>query len=197
MLKKGNHENPRLQNACNKYGIDNFVFEILEYCEKDEKIIGYWERYYKLYYSAKYNIREIEDSNLGVIPSEETRKKWSEQRTGRKMSEEQVNKQRERMMGNQYTLGHKESDETKQKKSDSLKYKPKNRAGKSGYKGIVYQLRRNHYRWVVRINYMGKRISIGTFKTLKSAIEAYNNKMIELYQEKAILQKIRKEDEGK
>ena len=33
LLKRGCHKNFRLQQAINKYGLENFVFEILEICE--------------------------------------------------------------------------------------------------------------------------------------------------------------------
>ena len=32
-LKLGKHKSPYLQNAFNKYGIENFVFEVIKYCE--------------------------------------------------------------------------------------------------------------------------------------------------------------------
>ena len=43
-LKYNKHDNKHLQNAYNKYGKDNFVFEIIEYCEIEErfKIEQYW-----------------------------------------------------------------------------------------------------------------------------------------------------------
>lgn len=37
-LNKGNHNNPHLQNAWNKYGEESFSFEILEYCERENLI---------------------------------------------------------------------------------------------------------------------------------------------------------------
>jgi len=33
MLEKGIHDNPHLQNSYNKFGKENFKFEILENCE--------------------------------------------------------------------------------------------------------------------------------------------------------------------
>ena len=32
-LRKGTHHSPHLQNAWNKYGEDNFKFDVLEYVE--------------------------------------------------------------------------------------------------------------------------------------------------------------------
>lgn len=47
-LRKGTHKNKHLQNAWNKYGEDNFTFETLIQCDKDElddKEIFYIEKY--------------------------------------------------------------------------------------------------------------------------------------------------------
>lgn len=43
-LKKNKHQNAHLQNAFNKYGEKNFVFEIIEFCEEKElkDIEQYW-----------------------------------------------------------------------------------------------------------------------------------------------------------
>lgn len=43
-LKKNKHGNTILQNAWNKYGEENFVFEIIEYCDKKNCLIR--EQYY-------------------------------------------------------------------------------------------------------------------------------------------------------
>jgi group I intron endonuclease len=43
-LRKNIHDNAHLQKAYNKYGEENFVFEIVEFCSKEEqyKIEQYW-----------------------------------------------------------------------------------------------------------------------------------------------------------
>lgn len=49
VLKRNKHENPYLQGAYNKYGKENFTFEILEYCEPEIRfnIEQYWiDRFY-------------------------------------------------------------------------------------------------------------------------------------------------------
>lgn len=45
-LRIGNHPNMKLQDDFNKYGIDNFVFEILEECPEDK--LDHLEDYYML-----------------------------------------------------------------------------------------------------------------------------------------------------
>ena len=47
---------------------------------------------------------------------------------------------------------------------------------KNRYKGIVYQ--NNKYRWSASFKFQGERFYIGTFKNLNSAIDAYDNFVI-------------------
>jgi group I intron endonuclease len=49
MLRINKHKNPYLQSSFNKYGEDNFSFEILEICEKEECLSKeqYWMDYYQ------------------------------------------------------------------------------------------------------------------------------------------------------
>lgn len=43
-LNKNNHRNKYLQNAYNKYGKDNFIFEVIEFCDIDNQLLleQYW-----------------------------------------------------------------------------------------------------------------------------------------------------------
>lgn len=49
MLKKGLHDNHYLQNSFDKYGKENFIFEIIEFCEpkelisRENKLIKFYE----------------------------------------------------------------------------------------------------------------------------------------------------------
>ena len=47
-LKRNKHDNPKLQHSFNKYGIDNFVFEIIEFCEREDRfnVEQYWIDYF-------------------------------------------------------------------------------------------------------------------------------------------------------
>ena len=69
-LRKGNHHSIILQNAWNKYGELNFVFEILETCEPIKCIER--EQYYLDTLHPKYNILSIAGSPLGRKASSET-----------------------------------------------------------------------------------------------------------------------------
>lgn len=92
-LRRGVHENQYLQRAFNKYGEENFAFEILCYTEKDKKYINDTETgFIKIYKTANpdfgYNLREIADSNFGVKHSEAAKQKQSDHNKGKKHSEE-------------------------------------------------------------------------------------------------------------
>ena len=70
-LKNKNHHSRYLQNAVNKYGIENFEFGILEYCT--ESLLER-EQYFVNKLNPVYNItRDI----INNTPSEESKKKMS------------------------------------------------------------------------------------------------------------------------
>lgn len=53
-LRKNIHTNKKLQNSVNKYGFDNFVFSVIEFCEKLE--IRFREQHYLNKYKPQLNI---------------------------------------------------------------------------------------------------------------------------------------------
>lgn len=59
-LKLNKHNNQHLQNSYNKYGKDNFEFNILEYCE--ESLLPTKEMYYIELYKSNYNIIQSIDN---------------------------------------------------------------------------------------------------------------------------------------
>jgi len=152
-LSKKQHENSYLQNTFNKYGIDSFHFNVLEYCKKDNLIKR--EQYYiDLYNSSNrkygYNLitysrrkiytdeikKKISDSLKGHKTSLETRRKLSLANKGRKMSKEFCDKVSKSLTGRKLSEEHKKnisksssniSKETRLKKSIAAKnrdYKP-------------------------------------------------------------------------
>lgn len=117
-LKNNKHSNIILQRAVNKYEINNFIVECLEFCEKENLLIR--EQYFVDTLHPKYNIRtECVHSNLGLQTSDETKEKISKANSGKARSEECKAILRE------VNLGKNASDETKQKMSDSQKNKVK------------------------------------------------------------------------
>nr|DAP64199.1 MAG TPA: intron associated endonuclease [Caudoviricetes sp.] len=84
-VKKERH-NRAFTNAVKKYGIDSFVFEILEECSVDE--LTDREQFWMDKLKPKYCIRVAADSNFGLVHSEETKRKMSEANRGKTPSEE-------------------------------------------------------------------------------------------------------------
>lgn len=94
-LKHRVHENSYLQNSYNKYGIEAFIFEVLELCEKD-KCIEREQYYLDLYQSYKrhigYNININANSTLGMKLSDEHKQKISILKKGVPLSNEHKQK---------------------------------------------------------------------------------------------------------
>jgi len=111
LLRKNKHYNFYLQNAWNKYGEQNFIFETIEECEK-EKLIEreqYWMDFYSSYEMNKgYNICRMAANTLGFRHSEETKKKLSNMFLGKRSGE------------NGYWFGKHHSLETKMKIKENL-----------------------------------------------------------------------------
>ena len=140
-----------INNARKKYGIEAFGFEILKECEDDE--LDYWEKYYIKELNTKapygYNLTDGGEGMTGYTHSEETRKKISDAKKGKKQSEEAKKKRSEALKGkhlseeakkklseaqkgeknNMYGKHH--SEETKKKMSDARKGKKSNMYGKN------------------------------------------------------------------
>lgn len=88
-LRKNQHRNPYLQNAWNKYGETNFVFNIIQTCkdvELDELEQKYIETCNTCNREYGYNIDNGGNSNKHL--SEETREKISEARKKENLSDE-------------------------------------------------------------------------------------------------------------
>lgn len=108
-LKKQKHHSAYLQRAVNKYGIENFVFEIIEECEIE--ILIEREQYFLDTLNPQYNVNPIADSRRGAKLNEEQRKRNSERQKGSK--------------GYWYgkvgpSKGVKESEEDKKKRRESI-----------------------------------------------------------------------------
>ena len=95
-LKLNKHGNSYLQNTYNKYGIDVFIFSILEECLECD--LEAREQYYlNLVFEAgnTFNIAKVSKSNRGIKRSEETRKKISIAQKGKQRTphtQETINK---------------------------------------------------------------------------------------------------------
>lgn len=108
-LNTKTHHSFLLQRAWNKYGAENFKFEIVEFCEKS--LLVEREQYYFDILNPKYNVCRVASSAIGRIPwnkgtktgprSEETKLKLSLAQKGRKS----------------YWYGRKHKEESKEKMS--------------------------------------------------------------------------------
>jgi group I intron endonuclease len=85
-LRNNHHYNDYLQNAWNKYGEENFVFEILTHCSTE--IMVWYEQAFMDLMNPEYNICKIAESTVGFKHSEETKQQMRETRKGAKRSPE-------------------------------------------------------------------------------------------------------------
>lgn len=97
------HSNKHLQRHYDKYGINDLLFIPIEYCPKEKLIIR--EQFYIDKLKPEFNILQKAYSTLGLIHSEESKKKSSESKRGEKNA----------------SYGIPKSEEQKQKISKKLK----------------------------------------------------------------------------
>jgi group I intron endonuclease len=139
-LRRKNHKNKHLQRAWDRYGEENFCFNIMETCDPDLLITR--EQYYIDTINPTYNMARIAGSTLGKKHSddainkmrlaklgkkvsEETKKKMSQAGLGRIFSDEHRLNLSKSSKGNKNFLGRTHTPETRKKLSDINKGKPK------------------------------------------------------------------------
>ena len=79
------HYNIHLQRAFNKYGKENFVFEVLITCYQN--MLVWYEQQFIDEWKPEYNIQEEAGTNLGVKRTPEMKKKVGDFFRGRPISE--------------------------------------------------------------------------------------------------------------
>jgi group I intron endonuclease len=98
-LKKNRHINFHLQNSWNKYGENNFIFEILEKCQS-EKLLEKEQFYINLFF-PEYNICKTAGNTIGYKHTKTSLNKFSgENHYGSKLTQKQVDEIRKK-----YDLG--------------------------------------------------------------------------------------------
>jgi group I intron endonuclease len=120
VLRKNKHHSKHLQNSWNIYKENNFVFEIIEECEKEFLLFNEqkWMDFYKSYdKNFGYNICRTAGSRLGIKHTRKTKLKLSKAHMGKVMSEETKLKLSKINKGKIISLDH------RQKTSKSLKGK--------------------------------------------------------------------------
>jgi len=115
-FKLNKHHNKHLQNAWNKYGKENFVFEIIEECSRDFLLEK--EQFYITKFNPEYNkCLIVLGSPLGVKRTEETKQRMSIARMGREVSSET------RQKISKANFGKHRTEETRKKLSELRKVK--------------------------------------------------------------------------
>lgn len=132
-MKKGIHHNNPLQNAFNKYGIENLIFEKIIFCKKEDLLI--YEQIAIDCLTPEYNICKVAGSPIGRICSEETKRKIGLANKGRSSgppSEETRKKMRDWQKNRPPA-----SEETRRKMSESLKGKKRSEEFKENMRNIM------------------------------------------------------------
>jgi len=96
-LKKSKHHSVKLQRAWGKYGEDSFVFEVLEYVEKDELIEAeqQYMDFYEAYTECGYNVSAVAGApQLGRKHTEESRARMRAAQKNRPPISEETRKKR-------------------------------------------------------------------------------------------------------
>ncbi len=131
-LRRGSHGSGKLQRHCDKYGIDDLVFEIIVECTAESRLSVEQEYldaltpYFNIFPTAKGSFGykhsdatkvKIGNGRRGKTQSIEARKKMSvsQRRRGFHHSEEHKRLLSVKMTGNKFALGNKLSEPTKRK----------------------------------------------------------------------------------
>jgi group I intron endonuclease len=127
-LRRNVHHSMHLQNAFNKYGEDNLIFSILEYCEEidlEEKEAGWIAKLRSNDRRFGYNARIHVSSNRGYKHTEESKRKISESLKGKahqhpyKISEDARQLKRERCK--EQNPGQYRTQESERKRLQSIR----------------------------------------------------------------------------
>lgn len=110
LLRKNKHFNNHLQASYNKYGLENFSFEILEILEQDQKLIQEREEFNIQLFKSNdkrfgYNKRLECNTNLGRKFSDEIKEKFRLSHLGIRQSKESIEKIRETLYKEVYKVG--------------------------------------------------------------------------------------------
>jgi group I intron endonuclease len=190
-LIKNNHCNIPLQHAWNKYGKENFKFEIMLMFFGNEYLLKILEKIFIFIFKSHiskgrgYNLTFGGDGSSGFKHSEETKKLLSQQHTGMKYSDETKHKQsimRKGKNNGNYGRGLFGKDNPMFGKHRTEKDKIATRKAHIGTKrknspSIFYGVRPSNRKknpWRVQITDMAKAIHIGNYRTEIEAALTYN-----------------------
>lgn len=115
-LRLNKHGSIKLQNHCNKYGIDDLIFTIITECEKEDLIKT--EQSFLNSYNPYFNTRIFAENNFGIKRSFQYKKKMSESKKGKKRKPF-TDKAKKNM--SEVRKGHFVSEETRRKIGEANK----------------------------------------------------------------------------
>lgn len=121
-LRLNKHNNPYLQAAWNKYGEEAFEFMVLEYVEDKTKLIECEQRWLDAT-KPEYNLSPTAGRPLGYKATPEQRRKNSESKKGKPLSESH------KASLSQAAKGRVFSEQHKRKLAEAKKGKPSPRRG--------------------------------------------------------------------
>lgn len=170
-LNRGDSRCTVLQRAWNKYGQENFSFEILELCSED--MLDEVEiKYINIYASCSKGYNVESGGNKNKCLSDETKQKIREAHIGKTVSEDVRQKMSKSRIGeNNGMYGKHHSDETKQKISDAKR-------GTIGHAQTAYQ------KECARLANLGKVVSEETRNKISKANKGnvpYNKNLRPVY----------------
>lgn len=145
------HDNPRLQNAWNKYGSNTFEFHVLETLANSDQLLDREQAYLDAYQPA-YNIATTARSPmLGKKHTPETLEKMRARFLGKSQTPEHIEKRRQKH------LGFRHSDESRARMSETRRGKPqspehaeKSRRARLGLKHTPETIERMKQAWILR-----------------------------------------------
>lgn len=171
-LRKNVHVNKHLQRAFNKYGEENFSFEVFEYVEDidnllevEQKVLDKLKPYnMKIGYNisrfaTSYRVYGKDNPHFGKPKSEEQKRKTSQSLKGHKHSEETKKRISKAIKGkntgkDHWSYGKERSEQHRQRHSASMKGKFAGNKNPSAKK-------------VVQLNLQGELVSV--FETMREA----------------------------
>lgn len=123
-LKNDQHGNVHLQASFNRYGVENFQYEVLETCAEDarDERECYWMDYHKSN-DLKFGYNLQYGGHLNKNHSDETKEKQRQAKLGTILIEEHKRKIGLASKGNTHRLGKYPTEETRRKMSKSQKGK--------------------------------------------------------------------------
>lgn len=206
-LELGKDKSTALQRAVNKYGLENFDFSILEYCEPSElndKEIYYIQEYNSTNRNYGYNIASGGNSGLigykwpksfgekisrakkGWVMGDEQREFISKLHKGKIVSDETRKKMSMAQSGENHPMwgkSHKKSSRKKMSESHSGKrayqFGKKSPLSASKFFGVHSMASKGHLYWIAYVKVSGKKHYIGSSKDEETAARMYDQYIIE------------------